>query len=156
MGWIQSQQSCGSWSSSPERAWRTRGQSYWRLSGRWGRRCDASLSHCRLFIAVLCALIFDSESFCHTCSLFSAAGRLLSGAALGLSELGLVFRLFAEFIVSFFWWGLFPLCCPDWFVFFFSSLQCLCCPGCFHQTLVKSTSKELTSGKMSSAVIKSS
>lgn len=37
---------------------------------------------------------------------------------------------------------------------FLSSHQCLCCPGCCHQTLVKSTSKELTSGKMSSAVIK--
>lgn len=31
----QSLQFCASWSSSPERAWRTRGRSYWKLSERW-------------------------------------------------------------------------------------------------------------------------
>ncbi|CAF98475.1 unnamed protein product, partial [Tetraodon nigroviridis] len=53
------------------------------------------------------------------------ARRLLSGAALGLSELGLKWQAF--------------LCVP----------QCLCCPGSFRLTPVRSTNRELTSGRSS-------
>lgn len=90
------------------------------------------LLHCTAFSPLMLRLPCSSETFIWSCTgTFRAGVSFPTSHRIDHLSLDGVSFLSADPIHS-----------------FSPPVQCLCCPGCFRQTLVKSTSKALTSGKI--------